>query len=160
MTSAVAPADFDHLDALARVDHLVLVIAARGPHLPPSIFTQPTPSSLAIRSSTSAGLPTSAAAPVRIDGGSRRWRRATGRSVPNTIPDAATNTTRGQRRADAEQRDDRGKRRSERERRQVEGALVHLSQAQQTGHHQPDDPDLHTSRLPLAARTTLGIRAR
>src|ERR1700691_4060953 len=54
--------------------------------------TQPTPSLLAMRSSTVASRPTNAAAPVRIGGGRRRWRRASGRRVSSTSSDASRKT--------------------------------------------------------------------
>src|SRR5919112_1111369 len=53
----------------------------RAVHTSPSIRTQPTPSSFAMRSSTIASLPTSAAVPVRSFGGMRRCERASGRSA-------------------------------------------------------------------------------
>src|SRR3954466_554966 len=55
--------------------------------------TAPTPSSLAMRSSTIAVRPTSAAAPVRICGGVYMWRRATGRTSAKQASVRAAKTT-------------------------------------------------------------------
>src|SRR5215216_8038431 len=65
---------------------------ARAVQISPSIRTQPTPSLLAIRSSTVALLPTSAAVPVRICGGMRRCERASGRSAASSTTETTRNT--------------------------------------------------------------------
>ena len=65
LTSAVAPRISSTCDARARLDDFVVVIG-RAVQISPSSFTQPTPSAFAIRSTTIAVCPTSAAVPVLI----------------------------------------------------------------------------------------------
>ncbi len=85
--------DLDDLDALAGLDHLVLVVAARGPHL--AALDPHAADALVV------GDPLEhhrAAPDERRRAGADRGRQAAvaprdGRSVPTTMPEAATNTT-------------------------------------------------------------------
>src|SRR5215207_766121 len=91
VTSAVAPR-ISTTCTRVPASYVSSSMYARAVQTSPSIRTHPTPSSLAIRSSTIAGLPTSAAVPVRRDGGIRLCDRASGRSAASRTIEITRNT--------------------------------------------------------------------
>ena len=126
---------------------------ARAVQTSPSIRTQPTPSLFAIRSSTVALLPTSAAVPVRSCGGMRRCERASGRSAASRTSET---TQEDGERADerhAGGADDGRDRGAAGERRQEEAERRDLAHAEDHGEDQPEQPVFHwPDRTPAARR--------
>src|ERR1700691_2191787 len=132
----------DDLDALARVDHVVLVIAARGPDLAADAHAADT---LAVGDALEHG---GVAPDQRGRAGADRRRqtamaageRAQGEQHQQRRQQKDRNR---QRHPDAGEADERGDERPHRERREKEPTGVHLSHAQHAAGAEPDDPSVH-----------------
>ena len=121
----------------------------------PSILTLPMLSSLAIRSRTIALRPTSAAVPVRSAIGTRRWRRASGRSVRSDSTDTHSEDHSRDHEAHPGQARSGGDQCAGGQRSEEEAARVQFTGSEGEGRDQPNDRNIHGSIIPSSrARET------